>query len=145
MSPSQIVYRKAVETDSAKLVEVHYAAVRTLASEHYGTDVLSAWSPTPDEARHRWLAGVIAQDAVLCTVATTSDGEEAGFCIVAPDEALLRAIYVHPAFAGRGIGRGLLQRSEAHCQSCGVEELWLNASYNAEAFYLSCGYTALAL
>jgi GNAT superfamily N-acetyltransferase len=140
MSPSQILYRKAVEADSPRLVEVHYAAVQALAAGHYAADVLFAWSPPPDEARHSWLASLISRDAVLCTVASIPDGQIAGFCIVAPEESLLRAIYVHPEFVGRGVGRGLLERSEAHCLDRGVAELWLNASYNAEAFYVSCGY-----
>ncbi len=42
MSPSQIVYRKAVEMDSPELVEVHYAAVQALASGHYAADVVAA-------------------------------------------------------------------------------------------------------
>lgn len=100
MLPSQVLYREAVETDCPQLVGVHYAAVRSSAANHYPAEVLAAWLPPPDEARHRWLAGILAQEAVLCTVATAPDGQRVGFCIAAPEQSLLRAIYVHPAFAG---------------------------------------------
>ncbi|MDQ3289551.1 MAG: GNAT family N-acetyltransferase [Pseudomonadota bacterium] len=140
MRHQQILYRKAVETDCPEMVAVHYAAVRAIASTHYPAEVLAAWSPEPDDARHTWLAGVVAQDAVLCTVATRPDGSIVGFCIASPGESLLRAIYVHPDFAGNGIGRGLLEQAQTACRALGVASLWLNASYNAEAFYLGCGY-----
>ena len=140
MSPSQIVYREAIQTDCPHLVGIHYAAVQALASGHYPADVLVAWSPPPDQARCDWLAGLLAQDSVLCSVAAAPDGQLAGFCIAAPGQSLLRAIYVHPAFAGSGVGRRLLQRAEAQCRDRGVEVLTLNASYNAVAFYVSCGY-----
>src|SRR5690606_7410382 len=111
-------------------------------SGHYPQNVLAAWSPPPDEERRRWLADLIAQDGVLCTIAAVPDQQLVGFCIAVPQQSLLRAIYVHPAFAGREIGRGLLQRAEAQCRDHGVQSLWLNASYNAEAFYVRCGYVA---
>ncbi|GHA76678.1 GNAT family N-acetyltransferase [Cognatilysobacter bugurensis] len=139
MLHSQILYREALESDCPELVGVHYAAVQALASGHYSADVLAAWSPEPDEARYRWLAGVIGQEGVLCTVAEAG-GQPVGFCIAAPEQALLRALYVHPAAAGSGVGRGLLQHAEQGCRARGVASLWLNASYNAEAFYVRCGY-----
>lgn len=143
MLPKPVLYRKAVSTDCPDLVAVHYAAVHALASDHYPDEVLAAWSPAPDEARHNWLAGVLVQEAVLCTVATAPDGELIGFYIAAPEQSLLRAIYVHPAFSRHGIGRGLLERAQAECRALGVTSLWVNASYNAEVFYLSCGYEAV--
>lgn len=143
MLPQQILYRKALEPDCPELVGVHYAAVHALASSHYPGEVLTAWSPAPDAARYGWLAGVIAQNAVLCTVAEAPDGTLAGFSIAAPEQSLLRAIYVHPAFTGSGIGRGLLERAQAECRAFGVTSLWLNASYNAETFYQKCGYESV--
>lgn len=143
MLPQHVLYRKAVSTDCPELVGVHYAAVQALAAGYYRDEVLAAWSPAPDEVRYSWLAGVLAQDAVLCTVAAAPDGTLVGFSIAAPEDSLLRAIYVHPTFARRGIGRGLLERAQTECRALGVTSLWLNASYNAEAFYLSCGYEAV--
>jgi len=125
------------------MVGLHYAAVHALAAGHYSAEVLAAWSPPPDEARLRWLAGVISQTFTLCSVAAAPDGQLLGFFIAVPGESLLRAIYVHPAYAGCGIGRGLLQRAEAQCRDQGAVSLRLNASYNAEAFYSGCGYEAI--
>ncbi len=47
MSQSQILYRKALETDSPRFLEVHYVAVHALASGHYAADVVFAWYPSP--------------------------------------------------------------------------------------------------
>ena len=138
-----LLYRKAIATDCPRLVEIHYAAVQVLSGNHYSAEVLAAWSPIPDERRRQWLAGVIAQDGTFCTVALAPDGELVGFFIALPQESLLRAIYVHPAYAGAGIGRGLMQEAEKQCRARGVTCLGLNASLNAEAFYVSCGYAAI--
>lgn len=108
MLPQQILYRKAGETDCADCVWLHYAAVHALASGHYPGEVIAAWSPAPDAARYSWFAGVIAQAAVLCTVAEAPDRMLVGFSIAAPEQALLRAIYIHPAFTGSGIGEAWL-------------------------------------
>jgi putative acetyltransferase len=140
MQPSNVLYREAVESDVPQLIGIHYAAVQALAVGHYPAEVLAAWSPPPDEARNAWLADILAQSGVICVVAAGLDGQPLGFCMAAPEQSLLRAIYVHPAHAGRGVGRGLLHWAEARCRARGVTALWLNASYNAVAFYESCGY-----
>lgn len=143
MSNQQVHYRQATELDCPEMVRVHYAAVQALASNHYADEVLAAWSPLPDEVRFRWLAGVLAQHGVFCTVAALPNHQLVGFVIFSPEQSLLRAIYVHPDQAGCGIGRGLLELAEAQCAECGVVNLCLNASYNAEPFYASCGYQAV--
>lgn len=122
------------------MVEVHYAAVQAVDRRHYGDEVLAAWSPPPDSRRRDWLADLIGQASTLCTVAVADDGAIVGFSIALPEQALLKALYVHPDCNGRGIGQALLEDMEARCRALGVEVLALNASHNAEAFYRHCGY-----
>ncbi len=122
------------------MVLAHYASVHAMASDYYPADILRAWSPAPDEARREWLANVIANDSTLCEVAVATSGIVAGFCIALPAQSQLKALYVHPEFTDHGIGSGLLRNVEACCLSNGVDELALNASYNAESFYRKNGY-----
>lgn len=127
------------------MVDVHYAAVQAVDRRHYSDEVISAWSPPPDARRRDWLADLIGQDSTLCTVAVADDGAIAGFCIAIPGQALLKALYVHPGFAGQGIGVKLLRAMESRCGAMGIESLQLNASRNAEAFYRRCGYETRGL
>jgi len=143
MSAPRHSLRPAVPGDAAAMVEVHHAAVTAVDRRHYGDEVLAAWSPPPDSSRHAWLADLIGQASTLCTVAVADDGTIVGFCIALPEQALLRALYVHPACNGQGVGRELLRDMEARCRALGVKVLELNASHNAEAFYRRCGYETL--
>jgi len=140
MSALRISHRLAVASDAAAMVEVHHAAVQAVDRRHYGDEVLAAWSPPPDSRRRDWLADLIAQASTLCTVAVADDGTIVGFCIALPEQALLKALYVHPDCNGQGIGQALLQEMEKRCRALGIEVLELNASHNAEAFYRRCGY-----
>lgn len=142
MNLPHISYRAAVANDARGMIDVHYAAVRAIAHEHYPDDVLSAWSPPPDATRCDWLADLINRDSTLSRVAVSASDVIMGFCIVLPEQALLMALYVHPACNGHGIGQELLRQVEARCRELGVAALELNASYNAEAFYRRCGYEA---
>jgi putative acetyltransferase len=140
MSAPRVSLRLAVAADAAAMVEVHHAAVQAVDRRHYGDEVLAAWSPPPDSRRRDWLADLVGQASTLCTVAVACDGAIAGFCIALPEQALLKALYVHPDCNGQGIGHALLQEMEERCRALGIEVLELNASHNAEAFYRRCGY-----
>jgi ribosomal protein S18 acetylase RimI-like enzyme len=140
MNSPRISYRLALPGDAPAMIDVHYAAVQAVDRRHYSDDVLAAWSPPPDASRRDWLAGLVSQESTLCTVALSGDEAIVGFCIAIPGHALLKALYVHPAFAGHGIGEALLREMEARCRALGLESLELNASYNAAAFYRRCGY-----
>lgn len=142
MSAPCISHRPATAGDASAMVDVHYAAVQAVDRRYYSDEVISAWSPPPDASRRDWLTDLVSRDSTLCTVAVASDEVIVGFCIAIPESALLRALYVHPGFAGQGIGQGLLREMEARCRALGLEALELNASHNAEAFYRGCGYQA---
>lgn len=47
---------------------------------------------------------------------------------------------MRPTFAGRGIGLGLLRELEDIARSAGLQELFLDASLNAVAFYERSGF-----
>lgn len=142
MNAPRTFHRPARPGDAPAMVDVHYAAVQAVERRHYSDEVLSAWSPPPDASRRDWLADLISRSSTLSTVAIGSGEAIVGFCIALPDQALLKALYVHPEFAGQGIGQALLREMEARCRALGLESLELNASRNAEAFYRRCGYEA---
>ena len=52
----------------------------------------------------------------------------------------MRAFFVHPAWARRGIGRALLERCEAEARAHGFRTLELMATLPGRRLYAACGY-----
>ena len=56
------------------------------------------------------------------------------------DPARIRAFFVHPDYARRGIGRMILRTCEAAIVDAGFEQAVLVATLTGEPLYASCGY-----
>lgn len=59
------------------------------------------------------------------------------------DAARIRAFFVDPAFARRGIGRAILEACEAAARAEGFTRLELMATLTGVALYEACGFTAV--
>jgi len=57
------------------------------------------------------------------------------------DPAVIRAIYVHPDWAGKGVGRLIIETCEEVATSAGFTDLELVATLSGVAFYERMGYT----
>ena len=58
------------------------------------------------------------------------------------DAARVRAFFVHPDFARRGIGRTILDACEKAISAAGFKRIELASTLPGEAFYRASGYTA---
>jgi GNAT superfamily N-acetyltransferase len=56
------------------------------------------------------------------------------------DAALIRAFFVHPDWARRGIGRALMEASERAAEKAGFRRLELLATHTGVPLYLACGF-----
>lgn len=59
------------------------------------------------------------------------------------DPARVRAFFVHPDYARRGIGRSLLEACEGAMRVAGFREAMLVATLAGEALYTACGYSVV--
>ena len=59
------------------------------------------------------------------------------------EPAMIRAFFVHPDFARRGIGREIMRRSEAAAHEAGFCDIEIIATLPGEPLYATCGYTAV--
>jgi GNAT superfamily N-acetyltransferase len=60
---------------------------------------------------------------------------------IAKDAARVRAMYTHPDFARRGVGRLILQICENAARDAGFRSVELMATMSGEPLYRACGYT----
>ncbi|MFL6516306.1 MAG: GNAT family N-acetyltransferase [Chthoniobacterales bacterium] len=56
------------------------------------------------------------------------------------DAARIRAFFVHPGYARRGVGRAILQACEEAIKAAGFTRIELASTLPGEAFYQACGY-----
>ncbi len=61
----------------------------------------------------------------------------------AREPARVRAMFVHPAWARRGLGRAILARSETDARAAGFTRVELFATLPGEPLYAACGYTVI--
>jgi GNAT superfamily N-acetyltransferase len=102
---SEIEFRPATEADFAAQREVFVEAT-TVLMERHGFE----GGEPPAEGYSRWLAHLLAHDGERSFVAEC-DGAVVGFgaAIVRGDTWFLSALFIRPAFQGRGVGRRLLE------------------------------------
>lgn len=67
-------------------------------------------------------------------------GLAGGLCgVLAWQWLFVQALWVDDTWRGRGIGRGLLARAEAHAVAAGCHSVWLD-TFQARGFYRALGY-----
>lgn len=69
-------------------------------------------------------------------------GKDDAWLDPAVDAARIRAFFVHPDFARRGLGTRILEASEAAAQAAGFRRLELASTITGIALYAARGYTA---
>ena len=67
-------------------------------------------------------------------------GRDAALLDPATEPARVRAMYTHPDFARRGVGRLILQLCEAAAHAEGFRRLELMATLSGRALYSQCGF-----
>ncbi|MBV9657170.1 MAG: GNAT family N-acetyltransferase [Verrucomicrobia bacterium] len=76
------------------------------------------------------------------SAAEGEEDEETRTLDPAHDPARIRAFFVHPAWARRGVGRAILGACEAALCAAGFHDAMLVATLAGEPLYAACGYVA---
>lgn len=71
---------------------------------------------------------------------SAAEGDESRLLDPASEAARVRAMFVVPEWARRGIGRVILERCEAEARAEGFRKIELMAMLSGEAMYAACGY-----
>jgi putative acetyltransferase len=133
--------RLATPEDALAVFALHVASVRAFGPEGYEPEHVRAWA-----RKDHGPEGYPIADGAHHFVVAERDGEVAGFGDLVPHaetvdaDGEVRAVYVHPEHAGRGVGAALLAELEGYARGAGLRSLELSASLNAVGFYERAGY-----
>lgn len=142
MDRPALKFRHATIDDAEAILRVHYAAVHETAVQSYPPQVLDQWSSQVNEERiAKFRQGFIDNPEGEMMIVAEQEGVIIGFGAIIPANNELRAVYVSPGCGRNGVGKAILQQLEDLASTVNVTELNLDASLNAEQFYLNNGYT----
>jgi putative acetyltransferase len=130
--------RRATLDDRQAIYEIQRAAILETCRRSYPEEDVTVW------------AGLLSPDSYHAIqeryfVVAERDGRIEGFGQLDEQEGEVEAIYVSPSASGRGAGSAILQHLEQRARQCGLKELKVRSTLNAESFYARHGYQHLAL
>lgn len=135
--------REATPADAGAIRTVHLASIEGQAGASYDDEQVDAWAHDRDPEEYP----IGSPDAHL--VVAEDDDRIVGFGWLETEaddhvggatEGEIRAIYVHPSVARRGVGSRIYEELEATARQAGIDSLGLWASRNAVTFYEAQGY-----
>lgn len=134
--PSGIRLRPAAAEDAAAIWALRVAAIRHGCRDHYPPELLADWTaaPMPETFGSR----IAAQAFVVAE----REARIAAFAGLDRERREIDAVFVHPDFAGQGLGVLLLSQVESAARQFGMPAVTLKASLNAIPFYTAAGYAA---
>lgn len=136
-SEMSVSIREMRPEDARVFLEIHHAAVRGIAARDYSASVVEAWArPITDQVIERFLANHDQEVRLVAEV----DGEPVGIGAIVLSKSELRACYVAPNAARRGVGSALVARIEQIAHDHRLDYLELDSSLTAEPFYSALGY-----
>jgi len=125
--------RKACKPDAEAAWEIRNAAILDQCVGHYSTDVLEIW--TSGELPESFATKVAKQ----FYVATYHD-VVVGTGMIDIETGKIDAIFVHPNYMRKGIGKKMVSFLEKIALNHGLETLTLDSTLNAASFYRACGF-----
>lgn len=128
--------RPFLPADTMALRDLFAQSIEELTAEEYDEDQRLAWAATAANAEA--LAGRLG---AMTTLIVQVEGEYAGFAAL-KDNTVFEMLYVHPYFAGQGVGTALADAIERLAQGRGAKEITVEASDTAEPFFAERGYQA---
>ncbi|WP_298356335.1 GNAT family N-acetyltransferase [Rhodoblastus sp.] len=132
----KIALRPALPADAPTLAELFRASVEELAREDYSEAQVEAWAALADDEAA--FAQMLASEL---TIVALVGGEIAGFASLKGADCL-DMLYVHPAFARRGVGTGLCEAMERLAASRKARALTAEVADCAQAFFAARNYAA---
>lgn len=122
--------------DTMALRDLYAQSIEELTADDYDDDQRLAWAATAADAE-----AFANRLGSMTTLVVQVEGEYAGFASL-KDNTVFDMLYVHPYFAGQGVGAALADAIERLAQGRGAKEITAEASDTAVPFFEARGYEA---
>jgi len=122
--------------DTMALRDLYAQSIEELTADDYNDDQRLAWAAAAADAE-----AFANRLGSMTTLVVQVEGEYAGFASL-KDNTVFDMLYVHPYFAGQGVGTALADAIERLAQGRGAKEITVEASDTAEPFFEARGYEA---
>jgi putative acetyltransferase len=124
--------------DARRFLEIQRESVRGIAARDYPAAVIEAWAPLPitNEVVERFLSNRDDEMRLIAEI----DRQAVGIGALVPGTSELRACYVVPGAARRGVGAAIVAEIERIAREHKLDYLRLESSLTAEPFYAALGY-----
>jgi putative acetyltransferase len=132
--PSEYPLRPFLAADTMALRELFAQAIEELTQDDYDEEQRIAWASSAEDAQ-----AFDRRLAEMLTLVVQVEGEYLGFAAL-QDNKTIDMLYVHPYYAGEGVGTALVTALEKIAAARGSETLSVDASDTAEPFFESLGY-----
>ena len=128
--------RPFLPADTPALRDLFAQSIEELTADDYDEDQRLAWISSAEDA------GAFAHRlGSMLTLVVQVDGEYLGFASL-KDNKTIDMLYVHPEYAGEGLGTALVSALEKIAGARGSDMLTTDASETAVAFFEHLGYQA---
>ncbi len=135
MTDTAYTIREATTRDAEAIMSVHVRAILELGASAYTRAEVESWAAG---LRPEGYARVMAAGLEQFEVAVNDEGLIVGFCSVTENE--IKALYVDPDWARRGIASTLVTRAEERIGTAGHRSVIIGAALSGLPFYLARGY-----
>jgi putative acetyltransferase len=131
-----IPLRPFLPADAMALRELFAQSIEELTQDDYDEDQRIAWAATAEDGE-----AFAARLASMLTLVAEQNGDYLGFASL-KDDGIIDMLFVHPHYAGEGVGSALLDALERIARSRGAEAVTVEASDTAAIFFEGRGYAA---
>lgn len=126
--------RPFLPADTMALRELFAQSIEELTQEDYDEDQRAAWASAAEDA-----AEFAKRLGAATTLVVHVEGEHLGFASL-KDNKVLDMLYVHPYYAGQGVGTALCEALEKIAAARGADAITVDASESAVLFFEARGY-----
>ena len=128
--------RPYLPADVSFLADIFRASIEELTGDDYSVEQREAWAAAADD-----LTEFAVRLGSRLTLIGTMNGSPVGFAALEGADKI-DMLYVHPAVAGQGIGKMLLDALVRLATARGTAKLTVEASDTASGFFGHLGFTA---
>jgi putative acetyltransferase len=129
--------RPFLPADTMALRDLFAQSIEELTADDYDEEQRLAWATSAEDAD-----AFRARLGGMLTLVVQVDGEYLGFGSL-KDNKTIDMLYVHPHFAGEGVGSAIADALEKIAAARGAESVTVDASDTATPFFEGRGYAAV--